>query len=228
VTSAEPEHRGETMELGAEAIRVRAGFNVAPGELLAGGPVELEFYVESYGPAPLHLAIAGERATQRPGYFAFDATFEGASLADPKAAAGSLGGPATTVIVATGRPWRQALLLNQFLRLEDTPVRLAPGAAGRLDLACHRLLPLAATDNDAFASQGAPSVQVVLGLDLRRDDAALEALIARLFAAVMEGPPAEREPSLAQLLSLRSLSRSQIDALTRHPDPAVAGRARQA
>jgi hypothetical protein len=70
-------------------------------------------------------------------------------------------------------------------------------------------------------------VGVDLTFNLRRDDAALAALVARLFDEVMQRPPALRERPLALLLSMRSAAHTQIDALTRHPDPSVAGRAHQ-
>ena len=60
--------------------------------------------------------------------------------------------------VSTDSPWRQPLLLNQFIRLEDTPGRLAPGSADRLDLACERPLPLTTTDAAALAQELKPEV----------------------------------------------------------------------
>lgn len=222
-----PEIREGAMDLAADEIRVRAGFRVITGELLAGGPVELEFFVESLGLCPLQLAVSGDRIRQRPGQLSFAATFEGLPVEDPMAAAPNLGGPEGVVQVSTDSPWYQPLVLNQFLRLEHTPGRLAQGATGRMDLACRRPLALAATDAAALSPDGAPVVAVDLALDLRRDDPALAALCARLFDEVMHGPLALRERPLTLLLSMRTVAHVQIDALTRHPDPAVASRARQ-
>jgi hypothetical protein len=174
------------------------------------------------------LAVSGDRSRQRPGQFTFAATFEGSSLEDPMASAPYLGGPEGVVQVSTGSPWHQPLILNQFVRLEETPGRLVQGATGRLDLTCRKSLPLAATTDAALLHDGTPVVAVHLALDLRRDDAALAALIARLFDEIMQGPPTSRERPLGLLLSMRSVARAQIDPLTRHQDPSVASRARQA
>jgi len=222
-----PEHLEGSVELAEQEICVCAGFRVVAGELLAGGPVELEFFVESLGALPLRLGVSGDSMRQRAGQFDFAARFEGSPLADPLAAAPYMGGPVGIVQVSTGRPWHQPLVLNQFVRLEHTPERLAQGTTGRLDLACQRPLALAATDAAALSNDAASVVAVNLAFDLRRDDAALATLAARLFDEVMQGPLALRERPLALLLSMRSAAHAQIDALTRHPDLSVANRAQQ-
>ena len=222
-----PEQREGAEELAADEIRVRAGFRVVTDEPLTGGPVELEFFVENLGTRSLRLAVSGDRMRQRPGQFSFAATFEGAPLEDPMSVVSYRGGPEGVVEVSADTPWHQPLVLNQFLRLEDTPGHLVQGVTGRINLACRRPLALAATDTDALSHDGVPGLAVDLAFALRRDDTALAALIARLFDEVMRGPLALRERPLAQLLSMRSVARVQIDALTRHPDPSVAGRARQ-
>jgi hypothetical protein len=218
----------DAVELDADGVRVRVGLRVVSGELLAGGPVELEFFIESGGLHPLHFAVSGDRTRQRPGQFAFSATFAGAPLNDPMAAMPYMGGPVGVVTMSTTSPWRQPLLLNQFIRLEETPGRIVQGTSGRMELACRRPLALATTEAAALAQDGALVVAVNLAFDLRRDDAALRALAARLLAEVMQGPLATREQPLARLLAMRSPARDQIDALTRYPDPSVADRARQA
>ena len=211
----------------ADEIRAHVGFRVVPGELLAGGPVELEFFVESSELRPFQLEVSGDRMRQRPGQFSFIATFEGLPLEDPMVMAPYMGGPVGFVQVSTNSPWHQPLVLNNFIRLEDTPWRLSQGSTGRIALACRRPLPLAATDAAALSPDRAPAVAVNLAFDLRRDDAALAALIARHFDEITQGPLALRERSLARLLSLRSIARKQIKALIRHTDPSVASRAHQ-
>jgi hypothetical protein len=229
MSARRPELLEGAVDLGADEIRVRSGFRVVTTELLAGGPVELEFFAESVGASPLHLAVSGDRMRQRPGQFTFAATFEGSPLADPMADAPDMGGPVGVVQVSPDRPWRQPLILNQFIRLEETRARLGQGAEGLLDLACRRPLALAADEAHALSqSEGGPAVAVDLSFYLRRDDAALEALAARLRDEVMHGPLAERERPLALLLSMRSRARAQIGELTGHPDPNVSNRARQA
>lgn len=223
-----PELREGIVNLGADDVRARAGFRVVTTELLAGGPVELEFFVESIGASPLHLAVGGDRMRQRPGQFTFAATFEGSPLADPLAATPDMGGPVGVVQVRPGEPWRQPLILNQFIRLEDTRARLEQGATGQLALACKRPLALAADEAHALSQdKGGPVVAVDLAFDLRRDDAALEALAARFLDEVMHGPPASRDRPLSLLLSMRSGARAEIGELTGHTDPNVSNRARQ-
>lgn len=228
MSASRPELREGFVDLGADDVRAHAGFRVVTTELLAGGPVELEFFVESVGARPLHLAVSGDRMRQRLGQFTFAAIFEGSPLVDPMADAPYMGGPIGVVQVSPGEPWRQPLILNQFIRLEDTPARLEQGAAGQLALACRRPLALAADEAHALSQdEGGPVVAVNLSFDLRRDDAALEALAARFLDEVMHGPPASRERPLSLLLSMRSGARAQIGELTGHPDPNVSNRARQ-
>lgn len=227
MNTSTPEQREGTVDLAADEIRVRAGFRVVTGELLAGGPVELEFVVESLGMRPLRLAVSGDRMRQRPGQFSFAATFEGSPLEDPMAIVPYMGGPEGVVQVSTDSPWHQPLVLNEFIRLEHTLERLAQGATGRLDLVCQRPLALVATNAAALSNGAVPVVTISLAFNLRRDDAALVALAARLFDEVMQGPLALRERPLALLLSMRSAAHAQNDGLTRHPDPSVASRAEQ-
>ncbi|MDD4162195.1 MAG: hypothetical protein PHW87_06915 [Methanothrix sp.] len=223
-----PERREGSVELSADDIRVRAGFRVAPGELLAGGPIELEFFVESLGSSPIRLAVSGDRMSQRPGKFRFAAKFQGISLEDPMKAMPNMGGPVGIVLVSAERPWHQTLVLNQFIRLEDASELLLQGATGRIELACRRPITLASTDAAALSDDEALVVAVDLSFNLRRDDEALETLVARLFDEVMQGPTVLRERPLALLLSMHATAYTQIEALTRHSDPSVAWRAHQA
>jgi hypothetical protein len=223
-----PEQREAHVDLSADGFRVRAGFRIEATELLAGAPVELALFVENAGPNALFVRVSGDRARQRVGEFSFTAMFEGSRLHDPAADAPEMGGPAVAETVAADGTWSQVLILNEFIRLEDTPGRLAPGAVGRLDLACGRLLPLAGTETAALLAGGAANVSVALAFDLRRDDAAPAALAARLLDEVAHGPLEARERPLSRLLAMRSGARVQIESLTRRPDPWVAERARQA
>ncbi|HEX7032024.1 MAG TPA: hypothetical protein VF172_03395 [Nitrososphaera sp.] len=221
------ELRESAVELEKGKIRVRAGFRIGSGELLAGGPVEMEFFVESYGLHPLQLAVAGDRMRQRPGQFRFTATFEGSLLADPMADVPYMGGPEGVVKVSSDAPWHQPLVLNQFVQLEHTRERLTNGSKGRMNLECRRPFCLTDTTAAALSHDGAQELVVNLAFDLRRDDDALETLIARLFENVMQGPPESREWPLVLLLSMRTAAKTHIRALARHPDPYVAERARQ-
>ncbi len=216
------------VEISAQKMHARVGFRLVTREPLAGGPVELEFLVESLGPLPLRIAVSGDRAHQRPGQFSFAATFNGLPLEDPVANMPYLGGPAGVIEVSTSSPWHQSLILNQFIRLEHTLKKLANSAVGRLNVTCRRSLALGVTESAALSGEGAQILEVGLAFDLRRDDAALAALVARLFDEITLGPQSLRERGLGLLLSLRSVAYAQIEALTRHPDPSLAERARQA
>lgn len=214
--------------VGDGAMQVRAGFRVVNASALAGGPIEIAFFVEKDRPPALYVMIAGDRARQRPGGFSFVATFLDAPLLDPMERVPDLGGPATAIAVDPGHSWRQPLLLNEFVRLEDAPARLAPGATGRLDIVCSRTFPLATDPTSALLVREGPRVDVPLSLPLRRDDEALAALATHLAEQVREVPPAERESALVRLLALRSAARPQIESLVDHPCPSVAARVRGA
>jgi hypothetical protein len=215
------------IELTSGGITVRAGFRIITAEPLAGAPVELEFFIESLGSAPLLVAAGVSRAAQRPDRVLLAATFEGVALDDPWREIPESGGPLRFLQVATGTPLRQPLLLNDFVRLEETVARLADGEAGRLDVTCRRPLPLADSEAATLMTEDAPVVANDLVCTLRRDDAALAALATALLREVVQGPPELRERPLTQLLSMRGAAREEIVALLAHPDPAVADRARR-
>lgn len=226
--TASPERREDAVEATIDGVAVRAGFRLLTDDPLAGGPIEIEFSVETASVTPVQLAVAGDRARGRPSQFAFTATFEGQTIADPLAGAPDLGGPITTVTVSRESPWRQALVLNQFLELESTRKALADGERGLLQLGCRRPLTLAIDAATAMTRREPPEAAVDLAIALRRDDAALDRLVADLFDQVMHGPLAAREHPLSLLLALRAVARNQIEVLTRHSDPNVAARARTA
>jgi hypothetical protein len=211
----------------ADDIRIHTGFRVTLGEILAGGPVEMEFFVENSGKNPLQLQVSGDRMRQRPGQFKFAAAFEGSLLPDPMATFPYMGGPTTVVQVTNYNPWLQPLVLNQFVKLEQTIERLPDGATGRINLECRRPLPLLAMVADALLDKGSSVLIVNLTFDLRRDDKALERLLVNLLNEVMHGPQVLRERRLALLLSMRKTAHTQINELARHSDASVAIRARQ-
>jgi hypothetical protein len=214
--------------LGDGALQVRTGFRIVDAGALAGGPIEIAFFVEKDRLPELHMMVAGDRARQRPGGFSFIATFSGAPLLDPMKGVPDLGGPATVIAVGPGHAWHQRLLLNEFVRLEDASARLAPGATGRMDVVCSRTLSLATDSTAALLARDGPRVEVSLSLLLHRDDEALSALATHLAQQVREAPPPERERALVRLLALRSAAHLQIDSLVDHPDPSVTARIRAA
>lgn len=209
--------------------QVRAGFRIASASLFAGGPIEIEFFAEIIGGGPRYLQIAADRMRLRPAGFSFAATFAGLPLADPVANLPYMGGPAGVVEIAADHPWRQLIVLNEFVRLETALDLLEPGASGQLVVDCARALPLAADKQMALKSASdAPVVEVRLAFDLRRDDARLAALVEQLIAEVLHGPVEQRERPLQLLLALRAPAAiDQWRSLVDHDDPLVAERARQ-
>ncbi|MDQ4053455.1 MAG: hypothetical protein M3237_12260, partial [Actinomycetota bacterium] len=169
---------GPAVELGSGDLTARVGFRVTHTSGLAGGPVELDFEVTVTGARPLVLLVSGDRSRRRPGDFVFSARIGDHELTDPLAALPALGGPAGVLEVATGAPYRQTLLLNDFVTLESTRDDLAPGETGRVMVSCARAVPLASDEQSLFAPDvESPLAEVVLSLDLRRDDPALVELV---------------------------------------------------
>jgi len=213
--------------LKAKNLQVRAGFRASTPETLAGGPIEIEFFVESLSGEPLYLAVGGDRARLRPAFFSFTAELEGAEieLDDPAAKIPERGGPATVIQVKTGAPNRYAILVNEFVRLEKVSAALKPGEVRELRIRCQRPLPLALSNEQAFQfSRDTSRVDVTLVIHVRRDDAALETLIARLAAEVRGDQigAVEREQAIKTLVALRHpVALPYLQMFRDHPDPAV-------
>jgi hypothetical protein len=208
-------------------LRLSAGFRFLAPEALAGVPLTLEFFVCNSGLETVYVAVGGDRAHARPDFFSFSARFAGRQLTDPASDAAYLGGPMGLVTVAPGDTYRQSILLNQFLRLEDVIARLPPRAHGELELTCERRLPCGADESAALDVSTAPLVKVGIACTLRRDDAALLRTLDELAATILHGPIEQREPALAALFASRALAREQLLRLAAHPDRDYAGRARR-
>jgi hypothetical protein len=207
-------------------LRVRAGFRSSSLTGLAGGPLEIQFFVEAS--AVITVAVGANRLIQRPDFFRFAAELDGRPIDDPFAGSTDLGGPATTVSVGPASPFTQWLIVNQFLRLEQARERVAPGEVGRLHLRGGRPLPLAKTPAEAFDRSGASEFDVSQDLELRRDDAQLVSLIDQLVDEVRAGRE-RREHALALLLTLRAPPAvRRWRTLQAHPDAVVAERVRHA
>ena len=221
--------REQALDLVADGVPVRAGFRILQAGALAGGPIELEFFVEVRGDAVRYLSLSGDRMRLRPADFSFTAAFAGVPLADPCEGLPDYGGLGWVADVAPDHPLRFWLVLNEYVRLEAVLDLLPPGAAGLLSVVCRRPLRLGADVDAAMAARGEPVlVEVELGIELRRDDAALDELVARLVAEVRDGPPTLRERPLSILLALRGPAAvARWRALVTHPDALVADRVRQ-
>ncbi len=222
-------HREGVVGVAIGEDQFRAGFRIAYASEFAGGPIEVEFFAETTGNRSYFLLSMGDRMRHRARNFAFTATFVGVPLSDPFAHLSDIGGPGGIIEIAVGRPLVQPLVLNEFVRLEDTLDLLQPGASGQLVVNCRRPLPLVTNREAVFAQPGdAPLVAVQLAIELRRDDAQLDALVEQLMADVRYGPPEQRERPLRLLLSLRAPA--AIDrwrTLVDHLDPLVFERVRQ-
>lgn len=212
-------------------VEVVAGFRALNAEELAGGLIEAEFFVENTGGSPFYLAAGGNRSKLRPAFFSFAATLEVEGrevlLDDPAAGIIERGGPVTRIQVETNAPYRKTLLVNEFVSLEKTIPALSPNQAGVLRLRCQRPLPMASIPEQAFQmGSEAPVVDAVLVFHVRRDDIALEALVARLAHEVRANQTpavsAEREQKIAKLAALRNpMAILYLQGLSDHPDPVV-------
>src|SRR5215831_4119286 len=184
-----------SLTLGGEGVALRAGFRAATAEELAGGPLEVEAFVDNTGAAPLYLALAGEGSRLRPARFSFAATVEGldVELDDPEAGAPDAGGPATVVAVPPGESRSQSLLVNEFLRLEKLSQALGPGETRALTLRCRRPMPLAVTEAQAFrVGPSTPEVDVTLTLSVRLAALRHPGAAAALRSLQRHGDPAVR------------------------------------
>lgn len=227
MSSRPPEIRQAAQALDLGTTQARVGFGLQEGLLLAGGPIEMTFLVDIDGPGERLLAVSGDSMRQRPGQFAFDASMSGRALPDPLANLPDMGGPISVIAISAGAGWRQPLLLNQFVALEQTYQQLADGEQGHILLSCQRRVKFADNESQALREDDGQLVNVALVFNVTRNDAALSALATGWLSDVVDGPLDLREPALAKLFAMRSAARTQIGALTGHPDHSVASRAEQ-
>jgi hypothetical protein len=208
-------------------LHLQAGFRFAHSTVLAGAPLALEFFVRNLGAGTVHVAVGGDRARGRPDFFSFSANLRGWQLADPASGAAYLGGPVSLVSVAPCDTYRQTILLNEFLRIEDVIARLPPGGHDELMLTCERLLPCGASEAAAFDLAAAPKVKAEIACTLRRDDSALLQTLDELATTILAGAIERREPALAELFASRAPAREQLLRIAAHPDRNLAERARR-
>lgn len=208
--------------------QLAAGFRAHEEEVLAGGPLRVEFFVESDASTPVYLAVGTDRARLRPADFFFSATINKReiNLKDPAAGIADLGGLGSVVEIKQGVPHRQTILVNEFLGLEDLALAVRPGEVDVLQLGCQRSLQLAASIEEESVSWQRQVVNVTLAIGVKRDDVSLKSLIAGLDTRINanRGAPvsADRELAVAELVALRSpLALPYLRSLSDHPDPAV-------
>ena len=208
--------------------RIRAGFRRPATEVIAGGPLELQFVVEAS--QPMVVAVAGDRVRGRPDFFRFAATLDSVEIEDPFPPSTTwLGGPGGVVPVGPGAPLTQWLIVNQYLRLERAVEVLSPGSIGRLQLRAGRPIPFTTKDAEAYRREGVPQVDVGGTIPIKRDDARLAAIVKELVDNVRHGPPEKRERPLSLVVTLRAPASVEVwKSLVDHPNPTVAERVRQA
>lgn len=201
---------------------LRASFQAVEPSALAGGPIELQLTVEAPSERAVYVMFSGDRMRLRSGDFAFAASCGGAVLTDPKGDLPNLGGPSTLIAVRPGTPHRRTLLLNDFVRLEDTLDIVPPDSSAELLVTC-LWSPRLAADERAASGLGDPlRVEMSLALSIRRDDAALVELVDRLVDDVFHGEPGVRVRALELVTSLRApIAVERWRALAAHPDASV-------
>ncbi len=194
-------------------------------ELLAGGPVWLAAELRLIEGEPIGLVAGSSRASGRSTEYRCEAD----GLRDPFADAVEIGGVETTRRLSSAEPVREELLLNQFLTLEDLLTRVPEGATARVDVRCRRRL-LVDPPESSGEPPGEPAEAVdEIAVTLRRDDARVRedylATARTILAGVVD---TVRNRLLIELTCARSpLAGDAWQLLTSHPDPVVAGRARQ-
>jgi len=216
-------------DLEVDGVPVRAGFRVSTQDVLAGGPLEVDFVVANSGDTPVYLTVSADRSRLRPDQFTLTAGLvePNREFGDPMADAVYLGGPSTVVSVQPSGTYTQSLLVNQFVSLEQVPDALAASGseAGMLWLRCQRQLRISASEDRVRAAQPM-SVEGTLSLPLRTDQAALDAQIAALADQLRSDTEptgaGDREARVTELIALRSpAALGQLESLRNHPDATV-------
>lgn len=214
---------GEVQTAG-RIIRVRFEID---DEALAGGPVPVTSIVSLRSGDPVGIVLGASRATGRSSEYAFAADGpDGAPLPDPYAGAVEVGGIEGALPLTPDAPRTERVLLNQFLALERVRDEVADGEAADLEVRCARLIRV-----DVAPIPDPPSATAVLRVTLRHDDAALRSWADETAALVLAGREVDvvREQRVLELVTARSAPvAGALDALTRHPDQAIAARARRA
>lgn len=184
-----------------------AAFGFDEREMVAGGPLHVSFALENASSSPLYVAVGGERFAARPAGFEFRAHLRDRplELGDPHADRAGWGGPVTVIELAPRERREQVLLVNQFLCLELLPDILGAGGEDVLDLDCTRTLSYAHSPAHALApSRSTMTVTAAAAIGVRRDDVALDALVAALaHDALQAADPALRERAVEELGALR-------------------------
>ena len=208
-------------------IELRISFHMPQASSLAGGPIEIEFCAELIRPDSVHLRLEADRVRGRESEFEFTATFAGVTIEDPAALLPDMGGITSVAEIIAGDRWRERIILNEFVRLEETVKLLEPDTSGELVVTCRRRISVAIEQNAALALPDiGPTVEATLVVDLRRDDAALVALVEKMLRELLESPAEERERPLRLLLGLRAPAAvERWSTLVNHGDRYIADRA---
>jgi hypothetical protein len=204
------------------SVPLEIGFRAVTPKIIAGGPVEIEAFVINNSESPLKLFISADRLRLRPAQYSFEAYFEDILIDDPMSDVPFMGGPECNAIVSAENPWRQLILLNEYVSLENLLHLMLNGTTGVMNLSCNYSLKYASTANDNLY-QNEKVIQLKLSLKIHRDDEQLKKLSKKLYNDCLQKPL--NTHSLSLLLSLRSAATDLIKKLIKHPNTEVANQA---
>ncbi len=196
--------------------------------LLAGGPVEVSATLRLLDGDAATVTTSVERSTgrSRDYRFAVDGP-EGVSLGDPYAAAIEMGGVQTSDQLTVDAPLEDTVLLNQFLELERLRSTINDGDTAEVRVRGERVVHLVSDQGD----DDTVTATAIFTLQLRRDDAALAAVLAQMAESICATPgnTTSRTRDLLQLSTIRDpIAQQALEMLASHPDPEVTTAAAQA
>jgi hypothetical protein len=221
--------REASQKVTAGRLRLTASFRAAADDALAGGPLEIEFCMApEKGRA--YVLSGTERFTLRPDSYAFHAVLEegGIGLDDPASPdAIGWGGPATMLAFSVQAPFRQTLIVNEFLRLERIRHAMKMDERREIALRCQRALAVATTPD--VSRLATAQLALWIGVCIRRDDLALVALADDLQRTVGDDSSELDSPSRRRAIDRLAtldpeIARPRLAALAGHPDPWITAR----
>lgn len=213
-----------TAHVNTSGLSVKLIFKIVNLPVIAGGPVEIETSIVGEDSHRLKIFIDADSMRSRVALYVFNASFNKKTLTDPMAGIPNTGGPEAAFVVSAKTPWRQVIILNDYLRLEDTLEMIEPGESGIMDINCDfSLRSTQMLESDNYDDEQV--VKLSLRFNMQRDDEQLERLTKKLYSNCLLTPVDIH--SLDELLSLRSLAMPYVRWLIGHPNADVAARALQ-
>jgi len=179
-----------------------------PGQILAGGPIELDLWVTNRTPVQIFYLVGNAHA--RPAYLKFSAerTADRQRLRDPYPQTPlTPTGPIASIPLDPGQTDKRTILLNQYVALEDTRAAIAPGQ--RAPLRVHWDCFIAASRTPQSYLPDPEQVSGEFQVEVLRDDESLRRSIDALAAKLKndsQAVPADavgRRDVITALVSLR-------------------------